>query len=109
VKIAKQLRKRREFLSDRRNVRWVQRMPQEQGESCLILDGPRHTPGLSDEATDFLDWFLEEYANGLEEREDLGENWTMDCVDFNDTMVKSRDEVLWMLDEAADAAKEAGL
>lgn len=106
--IAQELKRRREYLSDP-TVDWVSRAPRFDGEACLIADCPVDRRelrlALTHGAELFLDDFVREY--GAE-----GENpssMPISAAEFNDAYCTSREQVLWMLDEAVDQAKFLGI
>jgi hypothetical protein len=109
VTIAAELKNRHAYLSDHR-VRWVQTVPVGPRQACLLDNGDPlgsqdSNPALSDEATAFLDWFVGGYAELPADHPER----QLDALCFNDDVARSRQDVLWMLEEAADEAKALGL
>lgn len=99
--IARELEARLFELADPK-TKWVQDSPRNPGEQCLVVRYPEggvrnwQVPWEIETST-WLREFVSGYADG------------MTPTGFNDRVAKSRDEVLWMLQEAIDQARWEGV
>lgn len=105
MSISKELENRLFYLADPKIV-WRRGQPCKSGQACLVEDfDPVRgvtVDGLTITAQFFLDRFVRYYAAN-----DADSFPT--AVGFNDQIAKSRQEVLWMLEEAIAEAKEQGV
>jgi hypothetical protein len=106
TEIVQELTDQLAYLSDPEVV-WVPACPDD-GQSCLVVSIPTGDVdcvyAFSNPTVQFLTRFLTEY-----DRSDYDLNELIDPVEWNDHYAKSRDEVLWMLEEAIDLAEALGV
>lgn len=104
--VASELRDRLFYLADPK-VRWVRGLPQRSNQSCLLYDhvgGAEISVALTPTTETWLYDFVFKYTDGEFVGDPLwpGTDLGVDPVEFNET--SSRQEVLWMLEEAVDEA-----